>query len=265
MNQELLDQALGALPIGEIRFLVEIGSTNDFATKWAFEGAENLSLVIADKQSAGRGRSGRRWITHPNSALAFSLILRPEGIASIQNILRVTALGAIAIVDVLMDEYGVAAEIKWPNDVLLSGRKVAGILSEGHWIGNRLITVILGIGINVAPKSVPPDEILDFPATCVEHEIGRSVDRIALLKAILQRILSQLPQIDSKEFLRTWEKRLAFMGQWVMVTSERHHSVEGQVVGLDSNGQLRLQLQNGQVQQVQYGDIHLRPVDRSTK
>ena len=265
MDQRLLKRTLISLPLGKIRFLKKTGSTNDIAAEWALKGAENLSLVVADEQIAGKGRYGRRWITHPHSALAFSLILSPEGLEPRHNILLVTAMGALAITDVLESEFKVMPEIKWPNDVLLSGRKIAGILSEGHWIGDQLIAVIMGIGINVAPKSVPPDELLDFPATCVEKEVGRSVDRMALLKAILQRTLSRLSQIGSEEFVKTWETRLAYKGQWVKVTREDHQPLEGRIVGLERSGQLRIQMPAGEVHSLKFGDVRLRPVDRRTK
>ncbi|MBI3739624.1 MAG: biotin--[acetyl-CoA-carboxylase] ligase, partial [Chloroflexi bacterium] len=152
MNQRELQKALSSLPLGGLRYFESIGSTNDEALAWATEGARDLSLVVADEQTAGRGRSGRKWLTPPGSALAFSLILRPTE-AERTRPARTTGLSALALSDSLRTR-GLAAQIKWPNDVLISGKKVAGILVESVWTGDALDASILGMGVNVLAASV---------------------------------------------------------------------------------------------------------------
>src|SRR5271169_6463108 len=118
MNARELQAALRDLPLGGLRFFESIGSTNDEALAWASQDASDLSIVIADEQTSGRGRLGRKWFTPPKSALAFSLILRPAA-DEIRYPARVTGLGALALTDAV-SKFGLRAQIKWPNDVLLN-------------------------------------------------------------------------------------------------------------------------------------------------
>src|SRR5664279_6508775 len=113
-----LQSILTGLPLGGLRYFDSIGSTNDDALAWARAGAPDFSLVVADAQTAGRGRLLRRWITNPGSALAFSLVLRPSTQES-ECLPRFSPLGAVAVRQALADLFGLPAEIKWPNDVLL--------------------------------------------------------------------------------------------------------------------------------------------------
>jgi BirA family biotin operon repressor/biotin-[acetyl-CoA-carboxylase] ligase len=174
---------------------------------------------------------------------------------------RLTALGALSTCLALRQGYGLPAQVKWPNDVLVAGKKLAGVLVEASWQGERLQTAVLGIGINVAPASVPPDPDLSFPATCVETALGRPVERLELLRSILGWLVDWRPRLNSPDFLRAWEERLAFRGEWVQVTCEGRPALEGQVLGLDLNGGLRLKERSGQVHSLQSGEVRLRPVD----
>jgi len=258
VDQASLEALLADLPLGAVRYFATVGSTNDLAARWAEAGARDLSLVVADEQTAGRGRLGRRWFTPRGAALAFSLILRhlpPEGLPSC------TALGALAVCEALNAALPpfFPAQIKWPNDVVVRRRKLAGVLAEAHWQGEQLLALILGIGINVAPSSVPPAEELDFPATCVEEVVGKPVDRWGLLHAVLERLLYWRPRLGTAAFMAAWEASLAFKGEWVTVTLEDQAPLEGQVVGLTPQGYLRLRQASGQVQTLQAGVLHLRP------
>ena len=155
MNQSLLETRLADLPLGGIRYFERIGSTNDEAAAWLKQGCPDLALVVADAQSAGRGRAGRKWFTPPGAGLAFSLVLR-AGDATRQllaqgNTARLNGLGALAVCQALQEQHSLPAQIKWPNDVIVNGRKLAGVLAEAHWLGSELSAVVLGIGINLAP------------------------------------------------------------------------------------------------------------------
>jgi BirA family biotin operon repressor/biotin-[acetyl-CoA-carboxylase] ligase len=221
---------------------------------------------------------GRKWHTHPGAALAFSLILHlsnnekpdipfpfPEA-----KIPLLTAWGAMAVSDALYKGYKVMAEIKWPNDVLVGGRKVSGVLVEVQWQGERPTTAVLGIGINVAPQSLPPDMDFLFPATCVESTLGRSIDRWVLLHTILESLLAWRLRLSSVEFLEAWESRLAFRDEWVQVISQESDASverpqEGQIIGLSPEGYLKLRTRSQDILSLRVGDIHLRPVDRTQK
>jgi BirA family biotin operon repressor/biotin-[acetyl-CoA-carboxylase] ligase len=261
MDLYTLRSILSSLPLGQIAYFDVLDSTNEQALRWAKAGAPHLSLAVADEQTAGRGRSGRSWFTPPGAALAFSLILHPKVLGS-APIQRLTGLGALAVCEVLKNQYELAAQIKWPNDVLVGNRKLAGVLVEAQWQGEALQSVVLGIGINVAQGSVPPESELNFPATCVETALGKPVDRWNLLKDILEATLGWLPYLDQTEFLQTWEGVLAYQGEWVQLLIDGSEPVEGRLLGLESDGSLRLELPEGIKSTFRAGEVHLRKVDR---
>jgi BirA family biotin operon repressor/biotin-[acetyl-CoA-carboxylase] ligase len=261
MDQSTLQTLLSDLPLGGVRYFPTVGSTNDLAKRWADAGAPDLSLVAADEQTAGRGRLDRRWFTPPEAGLAFSLILRPDAGRDAIPPYEYTALGALAICEALNEALPpmTPAQIKWPNDVIASRRKLAGVLAEAHWRGETLTAVILGIGINVAPYSVPPPEQLNFPATCVEDMVQAEVDRWVLLHAVLEKLVSWRERLGREEFVRAWGARLAFRGEWVQVAFDDRPSLEGQVLGLTPEGSLRLRDRAGEFHDLTGGELNVRP------
>jgi BirA family biotin operon repressor/biotin-[acetyl-CoA-carboxylase] ligase len=258
MDANSIHVALAGLPVPQVRFFPQLESTNSTAAAWAEAGAADLSLVIADEQTSGRGRDGRRWFTPAGAALAFSLVLRyfSSENESIQ-VTRFTALGSMAVYDALFDSHHIPVQIKWPNDVLINGRKVAGVLAEALWQGNRLDAVILGIGVNVSKKAIPAPEELAYPATCVEGEAGGPIDRSGLLRSILTALIEQRDRINSEEFIRQWQERLAFRGEWVQL-HDRGDVLQGRLIGIDSTGALRLLTGTGEEKRVYIGDVRLR-------
>ena len=258
MDENQISAALAGLPLGGLRFYRSIGSTNDEALAWSAVGAQDLSLVVADEQTAGRGRAGRKWHTPPGMALAFSLILRPSPFERTVPA-RLTGLGALALVDLCKD-LALDAQIKWPNDILLRGRKVAGILVESAWAGNALDASVLGIGLNVAAAAIPPAEELTFPATSLETELGRRLKRAGLLGVILAALLAWRSRIASPEFIRAWESSLAFRGHLVALGRDGNQPLVGTLLGLEMDGSLRL-MADSMPTVVHFGEIHLRPMD----
>lgn len=257
MDEAKLRARLAGLPIPDVRWFDALGSTNLEALRWASAGAPDGALVAADQQSAGRGRLGRKWVTNPGSALAFSLIVRPSTVEKEQAGLF-SPLAGLGVAFAL-DRLGLHSEIKWPNDVLLGRRKTCGILAESAWVGEHLEALVLGIGVNVAPSSVPPAGELLFPATCVDAEAGRPVDRFELLAAILEEIFAWRPRLGSQDFLQTWQARLAFRGETVSVQRPGQDPLSGELLGVDAQGGLRLRDGNGIEISVLAGDVHLRP------
>jgi len=250
----MLEEKLADLPLSGIRYFESVNSTNDVAADWSEKGALDNSMVIAERQTKGRGRSGRTWLTYPGSSLAFSLILRPsqrehEVFESLTT--RFTGLGALGVCLTLQNHYDLPAEIKWPNDVLVNRRKLCGILAEAYWQGDHLSAVILGIGINIATSAIPPDHALIFPATSVEKELGYPVDRLSLLHQILVEITSWRLNLTDESFLQTWEVNLAYRGEKIQFVSPVDVGktsaglFEGNIIGLNIDGALRFRSLSG--------------------
>ncbi len=255
MNVQELQAALRDLPLGGFRFFESTGSTNDEALAWASRDASDLSIVLADGQTNGRGRLGRKWFTPPQAALAFSLILRPTP-AEIKYPARVTGLGALALMDAI-SKLGLRPQIKWPNDVLINGKKTAGILVKSTWTGEMADAFVLGLGINVTRASVPPPDQVLFPATGIEAELGRSIDRIEFLHDALSSLIAWRLKLGTDKFIEAWEAALAFRGEQIRLTKENEQPVKGELLGLQSDGSLRMRT-NDKILTVQIGEIHLR-------
>lgn len=257
MNQNELKKTLSKLPLGDVRYFDSIGSTNTEALAWATSGAKDLSLVIADEQTAGRGRLDRKWSTPRGTALAFSLILHPTAEEK-PYLTRTVGLAALALADSLRTR-GLVAQIKWPNDVLLNGRKVAGILVESVWAGDEVDYLVIGIGVNVLKGAVPSAELLHFPAISLEEALGAAVEREKLLHDILAGIIALRPQLGTDSFIAAWEEALAFRGEQVQVQEGSGTPVTGKLLGLEPDGSLRLSNVDGKSVTVRFGDVRLRP------
>ena len=257
MDQNELKKVLSSLPLGDIRYFDSIGSTNSEALAWATSGAHDLSLVIADEQTAGRGRLDRKWFTPKGTAIAVSLIMRPTPVEK-SHLTRIVGLAALAITDSLRTR-GLVSQIKWPNDVLLNGRKVAGVLIESVWSGEEVDSLVIGIGINVLQGAVPAAELLLFPATSLEESLGPAVGRERILRDILAGIIALRPHIGSDSFISSWEKSLAFRGEPVQVEQGDGSVLTGKLLGLESDGSLRLSNDESSSITVRFGDVRLRP------
>lgn len=252
--QSLLDE-LNGLALGHPIYLYqEIGSTNDAARRLAQAGAPEGLLVVAEAQTAGRGRAGRSWLTPPGTALAFSLVLRPKVEAAQAS--RLTMLAGVVVCEAIEQAAPVSAELKWPNDVLVGGRKAGGILVEAEMIGDRLAFAIVGVGLNV--NAAPPPEAVHFPATSLRDEAGRPVERLPLLRAILTRLEARYPGLASAGLPAAWRSRLKMLGRPVVV-----HGPEGELAGMaedvDADGALVLRLDSGERRRILAGDARLRP------
>ena len=257
-EERALRAALRDLPPGGLRYLPSTGSSNDIALAWAAQGAPDLSLVVADEQTAGRGRGDHAWFTPPGSALAISLILRPSA-AEAGNMARFSGLAALALAETLQD-CPLPVRIKWPNDLLVGDRKAAGVLVETVWAGDQAESVVIGIGVNIRPGSVPPPDRLAFPATCLDQACGRPLDRWALLRQLLERLLDWRPRLGMPGFLRAWEQQLAYRGETVQVWSGSSAPQTGTLVGLAEDGGLLLQPADGPLVTLRFGEVHLRPL-----
>ena len=259
LSGERLRAWIPAGALGEhLYYEASLGSTNDRAKQLAESGCPDGTLVVADEQTAGRGREGRSWFTPAGAALAFSVVLRPQN-SSPDEIGGWTAVGALSVCQALQ-RLGAQADVKWPNDVLLSRRKVAGVLAEAAWQGESAEFVIVGIGVNVREEAVPGPRTLDYPATSVETCLGRRVDRADLLGSILAALGRWTAGFRLSEVLGAWEAALAFRGETVHVEGAGR-AWQGRLSGLGPRGELRLRLDNGDSLLLPAEAMHLRPVD----
>jgi len=272
MDKLHLKHALADIPLGWFEYHELVGSTNDIAIGLLEKGAPDMSIVIADEQSSGRGRLGRMWITQPGVGLAFSLILRDldQFIKDDYSTPLITSLGALSVCEAIYDQYSIRAKIKWPNDVLIVGRKVAGILVEGIWEGDQLVAVILGIGVNVKKEPIPSNIKPSFPITSIEECIAAvgnqflkgeyQFSRIELLHSILQAIVSWRERIFLPDFITNWESRLAYLGEHVVVRNfnDATDPIIGTLLGLGNDGHLQIRDSQGIIHSVYSGDLSLR-------
>jgi BirA family biotin operon repressor/biotin-[acetyl-CoA-carboxylase] ligase len=248
----------------EVVRLTRVGSTNDVAKELAWQGAPEGTVVVADEQTAGRGRLNRRWIAPPGTSLLCSMLFRPDLLPSQAN--RLTMLCSMAAADAVEQAAGLPVELKWPNDLIIESRtsgfesanwrKLAGILTETGLVGDDLVFVIVGIGINV---NVPPETVpgLAPHATSILAETGCQIDRSDLLVALLERVEARYKRLKSGENpQQEWSSRLATLGQRVQVVTPGG-VLNGVAEGVDEEGALLLRTDDGSTRQLLTGDVTL--------
>ncbi len=248
--------ALAGLRFGRpVYAYATLGSTNDEAKTLAEAGAPEGLLVLAETQTAGRGRQGRGWLTPPGAALALSLVLRPP--LDAQHATRLTMLAGVAVCEALAQTTGVEAALKWPNDILLGGQKAGGILVECGLSGSRLDYAVLGLGLNLS--TAPPPDAVRFPATSVEAAAGQPVDRLALLHVLLARLEHLYPSLppNTGQLHAAWLSRLAWLGERVVAQSAEG-DYDGCVTGAAEDGALLIKLDSGEVRRFVAGDVSVR-------
>jgi BirA family transcriptional regulator, biotin operon repressor / biotin---[acetyl-CoA-carboxylase] ligase len=186
-----------------IFWYAEVGSTNDVAAMLADRGQPEGTVVIADAQSAGRGRHGRVWVSPPAAGLYMSIVMRPSS----QVVGLLTLAAGVAIAEGIEAATGLAPHLKWPNDVYQDGRKLAGILAEAGASPAGVQHVVLGCGINLMPAAYPPD--VAARATSIESELGRPVDRGFILVHCLAALYARYLDLHSNraDVVDRWRSR----------------------------------------------------------
>ncbi len=235
-----------------------IDSTNSKAYQLALDGAEEGEVVLSESQEKGRGRLGRRWFSPPSLNLYLSVILRPK-IPPHQAPL-ITLMAAVATADAIRKFSGLLPQIKWPNDILLRGRKVAGLLNEIHSEMDRIHFVILGIGVNLNTDEKRFSKEIRPTATSLKIEMGQRVSRKAFLQCLLfelERWYSVFLEEGSAAVLKAWRDRANIKGKEVKVTSFGE-TVVGTAVDVDSDGALILETGDGKQRRVMAGDVEYK-------
>lgn len=259
---EAFIKAIQCTSVPQFKFYSSIDSTNLIALDWLENGTPDGAIVFADHQSSGRGRFDRKWVTQPGSAIAVSIIVRPD-VREQKYLPLFSPLAGIALADVLNHNLQIDAQIKWPNDVLIDRMKTSGILTETVWNGDELLGLVVGIGVNVLPQSIPPMELLQFPATCLQDHSPFPINRFEVLAALINAFSFWRTQIHLPEFMNQWQKTLAFRGEKVYIKQKDGSiPISGILSGLTSNGDLEILSENNQKQTITVGDVHLRPAEQ---
>lgn len=231
-------------------------STNDVARALAVKGAPEGTLVLAEQQTAGRGRLARRWLASPGACLIMSLILRPRIAPS--DAFALTILAGNATARTIQAATGLPCQLKWPNDVLVQGRKLVGILCETSASGDQLDWAILGIGLNVNLDTAIYPEIA-ATATSVAQELGHTFPRLPLLARLLVELEAdyfRLRREGLAPIRSEWRGRLATLGQWVSVEEGAHHGLAEDV---DDGGALLVRQADGTLRRITAGDAVAEP------
>lgn len=239
----------------DIRVFEETTSTNDIIEKLARDDVKEGVVVFAESQTKGRGRLGRKWISPSRKGLWFSILLRPE--LRPQETTQLTVAAATAIRRAIAATPGLKPKIKWPNDILLSGRKVAGILTELSAELDRVKHIILGIGVDVNLTGAEFPQELRKLATSLKIETGRTISRPELAVEILRELDHDYARVCTGNFEAVadeWEEHCETIGHPVTIqVGERR--IRGRAESLDDDGALLLRSEHGQLERITGGDV----------
>lgn len=259
--ERLVPEDIGARLLPErtvghpILVFAETASTNDMAARLAGQAVEEGVVVFAESQTAGRGRHGRSWISPAGKGLWFTLLLRPKLPPSSAS--RLTVMAGVAVATALRRATGLPLRIKWPNDLLCRGKKLAGILTELGIEEDRLLHALLGVGVDVNLEADDFPKELRGTATSLKLEAGRSFCRAPLAAEMLRELEKGLARLDDASFP-------AVADEWVALddTLGRQVTIEGpggrrrgHASGIDPDGALLLRLDGGRVERVLGGEV----------
>lgn len=279
MTSSALAASLSTTTLGRsLHILEETPSTNTAALALAQNGAADGSVVVAEVQTAGRGRLGRHWFSPPGKNLYASVVLRrtPVSEQAVQWLNWVPLVSALAVGRAIQVMTGLQPSLKWPNDILLGERKVGGLLCESSGLGTLGSFVIVGIGLNVNVwREAFPEDLRDR-ATSLAAETGHPFDRVAVLAMILSELELRYDAFFSGRFAdiaHEYDLRCSTVGQHVRVDMARGTYIEGLAESIAADGSLRVRVQDstvvserGTVIDVRCGDItHLRSLQPSLR
>ena len=236
----------------EIVYYQVIGSTNEVAKELARQGASEGTLVIAEEQTEGKGRRRRRWLAPPGSSLLMSIVLYPHLTSS--QVPRLIMASSLAVAYAIEKTSSLSVHFKWPNDILLRGKKAGGILTETSISGETVDYVVVGIGLNVNLDVGQIPGIADT-ATSLCAELGRPVSRLVLLQALLESMEREYRLLQRGESTGDrWAARLYVLGQEVQVTTPWGQE-SGRAEGVDADGALILRRDDGTQAYITVGDV----------
>jgi len=236
----------------EVLYYPSVTSTNDIARRQALRKAPEGTAVIADRQTTGRGRLKRQWVS-PQGNIAVTVVLYPDR----KNLQYLTMLAAIAVQHSIEKTTGLKCQLKWPNDVLINNKKVCGILLESHAETESVKYAIVGIGINVNMKLVDYPEITSI-ATSLVDESGKEVSRLVLLRNLFIEMEKLYVDLQAGETpLKEWRDSLITIGKKIHVRSG-DELFEGICESVADDGSLMLRCEDGTLMKFMAGDVTLR-------
>ncbi|MBW6521629.1 MAG: biotin--[acetyl-CoA-carboxylase] ligase [Desulfoarculaceae bacterium] len=241
-------------------YLATVDSTNRVAREHAGEGKPHGFAVLAARQTAGRGRLGKSWQSPPGKGLYATILLRPG--LDVEEYAKITLTAGLAVSLVLEEMCQLAVELKWPNDIYISGRKCGGILVETSSLqgeaDEHFALVGIGININSDRESFPPE--LRKSATSLLLESGKEYDILTVFAGIRARLLQLLLQLADEGFddiLRQWRERDMLQGKWTQWLTPAGAVVYGESLGVDGSGMLSVKDRSGRIHEVLSGDVTL--------
>jgi len=263
LDRERILDGLGTRAVGRaLHVYDEVGSTNDVAMGLADGGAPHGTAVVAERQRAGRGRLGRTWASPAGLGLWVSVVLRPQVPAAAAP--TVTLVSGVAAAEAIEAAAEVAVALKWPNDLLLDGRKVAGILAELRATDQTVEHLVVGIGVNVhqALHEFPPE--LAGAAISIRQATGRAISRVLLLRHLFARLETWVDRFvgeGAAPVVAAAAARMPMLGRPVVAVSGADRW-EGTAAGLDEDGALVLALPDGRTRRVLAAEVTLRTNDQ---
>jgi BirA family biotin operon repressor/biotin-[acetyl-CoA-carboxylase] ligase len=240
-----------------ILYREEVTSTQDEAGEVARKGAEEGVVVISERQTKGRGRKGRLWSSPPREGVYFSTILRPN--LKPNQIVQIPLIAGVAVCKAIRRVTPLEPRIKWPNDITIGGKKVAGILAEMSCDMDRVDHIVLGIGVNVNTRCSLLPEPTRGIATSLAERCGEYVSRVRLVQSILAEFDALYTAFLASGFdaLREeWKALDSTVGSWVKV-SDAEGEIKGKALDIDGEGFLLVRKENGNVKRVISGDVSL--------
>jgi BirA family transcriptional regulator, biotin operon repressor / biotin---[acetyl-CoA-carboxylase] ligase len=232
-------------------------STQKIAHRLAYEDVPEGTVVIAEEQISGRGRMERRWYSPKYTGIWMSLIIRPQ--IPLPKAPQLTLLTAVSIVQAIEELTGLVPEIKWPNDILLNGKKITGILTELQAESDRIHSIIIGIGVNVNQTTDDFPLDLQKTATSLLIEKGKEISRASLIKGIFSQFEKMYLLYLDKGFLPIkllWESYATSIGKQ-LIARTLTGTIEGKALGITEDGVLRIQDRDGMIHEVYSADIEL--------
>lgn len=245
---------IGGARFGRVELVEETGSTNSDVDERARAGEDEGLVLVAGAQTSGRGRLGRSWLGQPGGSILCSVLVRPGLDASHASLL--TAAAGLAARDAIREITGLSVELKWPNDLMASGRKLGGILTESVLNGDAVEFCVVGMGLNVNwSREAIPAEIADI-ATSISTELGRAVDRGAVLERFLREFEGyvELAERDQTHLIRRYKEGCSTIGRRVSVATASK-AIEGVATGIDAHGRLLVSTDDEQIVAIDAGDV----------